>query len=103
MTQEELDAFMNEGQEDLNNFQQDKPKRVKMLDLIETISEEVVLSEHYINDIATIIDTNITLLTTLTLKFPNVERFKTQLAANRDAKKSVDLLTLTLKEISLQL
>ncbi len=103
MTQEELDAFMNEENETLVTIQENEPNRVRMVDLIETISEEVSLSEHYIADIATIIDANIALLTTLTLKFPNVESFETQLAANRDAKKSVGLLTLTLKEIALQL
>jgi len=103
MTQEELDAFMNEENESLIHIHESQPKKAKMSEFIETIIEEVSLSEHYVEGLAAIIDENISFLTTLTRKFPTVESFQTQLAANCDAKKSVDLLTLALKEIALQL
>lgn len=103
MTQEELDAFMNETNEPLSAFEEGEPKKIKLGNLIETISEEIALSEHYAGEIDTVLDANIALLTTLTLKFPHVESFEAQLTANRDAKKSMELLALTLKEIALQL
>jgi site-specific recombinase XerD len=60
-------------------------KASEIFDIIENISNELMEKEENINNVVESINSNITLFTTLSEKFPDVEAFKTQLAKNEAA------------------
>ncbi len=65
-------------------------KAGEIFDIIENISNELMEKEDNLNTILEIVESNITLFTTLSTKFPEVEAFKTQLEKNETAKEEVN-------------
>ncbi|MEO1954720.1 MAG: chemotaxis protein [Campylobacterales bacterium] len=65
-------------------------KAGEIFDIIENISNELMEKEDNLNNILEILDSNITLFTTLSTKFPDVEAFKTQLEKNETAKEETN-------------
>ena len=61
-------------------------KATEIFDLIEGISNDLTDSEDTVDEINTVLDSNIALFETLCTKFPHVEAFKSQLAQNKNAK-----------------
>lgn len=68
-------------------------KATEIFDIIETISNELADGEGSIKEIFSIINGNIALFNTLSVKFPHVNAFKTQLDHNNTAKKHAEILT----------
>lgn len=60
-------------------------KASEIFDLIEGISEDLTQGEKDVKAIRTVIDSNVELFHTLSVKFPHVEAFKTQLTQNENA------------------
>lgn len=65
-------------------------KASEIFDLIEGISNDLSDGEKHVKTVKTVIKSNIELFETLTLKFPHVEAFKTQLSKNQDAAGQMD-------------
>lgn len=65
-------------------------KASEIFDLIEGISDDLGSGEKYVKAVNDVIKSNIELFETLTLKFPHVEAFKTQLSKNQDASAQMD-------------
>ena len=72
-------------------------KAGEIFDIIENISNEVMEKEENLGVITEILDSNIELFTTLSLKFPDVEAFKTQLEKNQTAKAETETVLETLQ------
>ena len=60
-------------------------KASEIFDIIEGISNDLMEKEENLNSIVANLEANVTLFTTLTQKFPDVETFKTQLEKNKAA------------------
>jgi hypothetical protein len=60
-------------------------KATEIFDIIEGISNDLMEKEENLNSIVASLEANVTLFTTLTQKFPDVEAFKTQLEKNEVA------------------
>ena len=60
-------------------------KASEIFDIIEGISNDLMEKEENLNSIVANLEANVTLFTTLTQKFPDVETFKTQLEKNEAA------------------
>ena len=60
-------------------------KAGEIFDIIEEISNEMMEKEENIANITEVLNSNIELFTTLSVKFPEVEAFKTQLTKNQEA------------------
>jgi len=65
-------------------------KAGEIFDIIENISNELMEKEDNLNNILEILESNITLFTTLSTKFPDVEAFKIQLEKNETAKEETN-------------
>jgi hypothetical protein len=61
-------------------------KATEIFDLIEGISNDLTDGEDTVDEVNTVLDSNIALFETLCIKFPHVEAFKSQLAQNKTAK-----------------
>lgn len=59
-------------------------KASEIFDLVDSIGCDLANGEKSIKNIKKMVDSNIELFNTLSVKFPNVEAFKTQLDVNRD-------------------
>jgi hypothetical protein len=60
-------------------------KASEIFDIIESISNDMMEKEENAQRVIDTLDTNVTLFTTLSTKFPDVEAFKTSLAQNQEA------------------
>lgn len=60
-------------------------KASEIFDIIEAISNEMMEKEENAQRVIDTLDANVTLFTTLSTKFPDVEAFKTSLAQNQEA------------------
>jgi len=67
-------------------------KASEIFDLIEGISEDLTQGEKDVKAIRTVIDSNVELFHTLSVKFPHVEAFKTQLAHNENAREQLEAI-----------
>ena len=63
-------------------------KATEIFDIIEGISNDLMEKEKNLNNIIDVLSSNIELFTTLSVKFPDVEAFKTQLEKNEAALES---------------
>jgi hypothetical protein len=68
-------------------------KASEIFDIVETISNDLMDGEETLKEVLNVIDTNIALFNTLSVKFPHVDAFKTQLEHNSNAKEYCDILT----------
>ncbi len=68
-------------------------KASEIFDIIETISGDLMDKEENLNAIASVLNSNNELFSTLHEKFPDVEAFKTQLEKNEDALAQVNEIT----------
>ena len=60
-------------------------KASEIFDIIEGISNDLMEKEENLNNIIEVLNSNVELFTTLSVKFPDVEAFKTQLEKNESA------------------
>ena len=60
-------------------------KATEIFDIIEGISNDLMEKEENLNNIIEVLNSNVELFTTLSVKFPDVEAFKTQLEKNEAA------------------
>ena len=60
-------------------------KASEIFDIIEGISNDLMEKEESLNSIIEVLNSNVELFTTLSVKFPDVEAFKTQLEKNETA------------------
>lgn len=67
-------------------------KASEIFDLIEGISEDLTQGEKDVKAIRSVIDSNVELFQTLSVKFPHVEVFKTQLTHNENALKQLEAI-----------
>lgn len=67
-------------------------KASEIFDLIEGISEDLTQGEKDVKAIRSVIDSNVELFQTLSVKFPHVEAFKTQLTHNENALKQLEAI-----------
>lgn len=67
-------------------------KASEIFDIIETISNDLMDGEGTLKEVLNVIDANIALFNTLSVKFPHVEAFKTQLEHNNNAKEHSEIL-----------
>lgn len=68
-------------------------KASEIFDIVETISNDLADGEKTLKDVLNIIDANIALFGTLSVKFPHVDAFKTQFEHNNNAKEHCEILT----------
>jgi hypothetical protein len=61
-------------------------KATEIFDLIEGISNDLTDAQDSVEEVNSVLDSNIALFETLCAKFPHVEAFQTQLAQNKEAK-----------------
>jgi len=67
-------------------------KASEIFDLIEGISNDLGDGEKHVKAINAVIQSNIELFETLSVKFPHVEAFKTQLSKNQEASEKMDAM-----------
>ena len=68
-------------------------KASEIFDIIESISNDLMDGEGTLKEVLNVIDANIALFNTLSVKFPHVDAFTTQLEHNNNAKEHCEILT----------
>jgi hypothetical protein len=67
-------------------------KASEIFDIIEAISNDLMDGEGTLKEVLNVINANVALFNTLSIKFPHVDAFKTQLEHNNSAKEHIDIL-----------
>lgn len=104
MTQEELDAIMNNNHDFANAMEHEwsDPSPIEYANATQQSSsmnpfydllDEFHTYEKALNNTVSILHANISLFQTLTLKFPHIDLFKTQLEQNCDAREHLNGLS----------